>query len=212
MSTEQLLTPLGVPSGPALTTAATPGDDAAANPVAITAATAPEADATSIPAVVTAATTPDADDAGSNPAKTPAELAADQIPAATLQANGAVLPADAAPEPVVPRPGLSRRGRRRSGGETVAAAAATDAAFTSVTCKLDVAGYVVDVMFTRSGTTTTGCTGTTAVVTGGRNVVLDFADSQIIQVRIHLGVMPQHTRLNQQLHTRLSTFLGAAGR
>lgn len=183
VSTEQLLTPPGVPPNPALTTVDTPGDDAAANPTVVTAATAPEADAASIPAVITAATSPDADDAACNPAKTPAELAADQIPAAALQANGAVLPTDAAPEPVVPPPALGRRGQRRSGGETVAAAAATDAAFTSLTCKLDAAGYVIDVMFTRSGTTTTGCTGTTAVVTGGQNVVLDFADSHIIQVR-----------------------------
>jgi hypothetical protein len=219
---QQLMTPTEVlPPGPALATATvpTPAADAPFNPAVATAATAPEVDTTSIPAVITAATTTPADDdaAASNPAKTPAEIADSQLPAAVLQASGAVLPTDdTTAEPVAPGPVLGRRTRRRRRGETVTAAAATDPAFTSVTCKLDAAGYVVDVMFTRSGTTTTGCTGTTAPVTGGRNVVLDFADSQIIQVRNSTNKLrpdaTAHALSDAVKHVCPSLFLGTTGK
>jgi len=85
---------------------------------------------------------------------------------------------------------------RRAGGDltTVAAggglvsdritvAAATPAAITSITCKLDAAGNVADVFYTTSaGTTTYGCTGNAALLTGGRNVLVDVSDSLVLQV------------------------------
>jgi hypothetical protein len=69
----------------------------------------------------------------------------------------------------------------------VQAAAVTTNAVAYVTCKLDAAGNVADVVFTRlDGNTTSrsNCTGgsAAAVLAGGRNVLLDFTDSSIVQV------------------------------
>jgi hypothetical protein len=63
----------------------------------------------------------------------------------------------------------------------VTAAAVAPAAFTAVTCKLDAAGNVADVVFSRPGSSTAGCS-SVAALPGGRNVLLDFSDSQIVQV------------------------------
>jgi hypothetical protein len=79
----------------------------------------------------------------------------------------------------VPGPTPRRHGRR---AVNITAATVVPAAFTYVTCKLDAAGNVADVVFSRpGGSSTAGCS-TAVSLPGGRNVLLDFYDSQIVQV------------------------------
>lgn len=76
---------------------------------------------------------------------------------------------------------MRRRPRRRFTNGL----AATPSAVTQVTCKLDVSGKVADIVIARQdGSVLAGCGGSdaNAVLPGGRNVVLDFTDSRIVQV------------------------------
>lgn len=134
--------------------------------------------------------------AGTASIATPPEpVAAQQAAAEPITAPGAVDPsvapadnavvADGTPIDPGAAPVLGRRGGAGGGGTpdgTATAAAAEPAAFTSVTCKLDTSGNVADVLFTRAGSSTPGCSAS-GVLAGGRNVVLDFSDSLVVQVR-----------------------------
>lgn len=57
---------------------------------------------------------------------------------------------------------------------------------TSVTCKIDANGNVADVIVHTKSGASTGCMpgGASSVCKGGYNVVLDFSDSGIVQVRL----------------------------
>lgn len=66
----------------------------------------------------------------------------------------------------------------------------TPSAVTRVTCKLDASGNVADIVVARQdGSVVAGCGGsdTSAVLTGGRNVVLDFTDRRVVQVCVFVG-------------------------